>query len=272
MIKKDNSTMYRLYDGFVARASNISNFIVGQKQDVPYDITELANGYINSEAVNDNFMCDVYFSALMVRYWHMIAKIYDMLKQYKVEVEQVVTILYESIAKAFKYRSWLKSDKYISKSDRGAEKVINQCITSTVSNYIKALNVNKVKMISEASSLDDPDNELYVSSNDSYNALSGCAMLIDKLVDKREYLQALIIDAISYQDCSSKKSLQDMMVAMNLNYLHNFSSKYVVKNEKDFLNSMKEFVCLSDNLKIKELNRCLKNIKNNEEFIRSYVC
>ena len=270
--KHDSSTMFRIYEGLVARASNIPNFMVGQIRDVPYDITELATNCAFATNNKDDFTSDVYFSALMVRYWHMIAKIYDKVKGYGVDVESVVTILYQSIAKAIKYQSWLNTEKYISKSSQGAEKVINQCITSTVANYIKALNVNKVKMLNDSVSLDDTENQIQIYENDDYKAVSGCGMLISKLIEKKKYLDALVIDMISFKDYSTKKSLQEGVLGINKRYLANFVAEYDVQNEVGFITDMNKFIDMPDSSKIKELTKCLKGLKNNESFIRSYVC
>lgn len=270
--KYDSSTMFRIYEGLISRASNIPNFIVGQIRDVPYDITELATKCAFATNNKDEFTSDIYFSALMVRYWHMIAHIYDKVKGYGVDVESVVTILYQSIAKAIKYQSWLNDEKYISKSYHGAEKVINQCITSTVANYIKALNVNKVKILNDSVSLDDEDNQIQIYENDDYKAVSGCGMLISKLIEKKKYLDALVIDMISFKDYNTKKSLQEGLLKVNKKYLTVFIAEYNIQNEVDFINEMNKFIGMSDNLKIKELSKCLKGLKNNESFIRSYIC
>ena len=263
---KDNTAIYRVYEGLIATASNISNFVVGQKQDVDYDITELANGYIQAEQNNDKLLCDAYTSALMIRYWHMIAQIHRKLKQFNVGVEEVVNILYESIHKAFRYRSWLDSSKHVSKEARGAEKVINQCITSTVSNYIKALNVNKNKLIDN--SVDLADVESSVSYNDYYN-LSGCRNLVAKCINNRDYLLAMIIDCVSFKDCDTKRA-----ICKNISdaYVNSFIKEYHVKDCEVLKKEFRNFNNLSETLKTREISRCIKQLQKNEMFVRSYLC
>ena len=267
--KKDNSTIHKIYKDLVASASNIPNFQIGQIRDVKYDITELANNCVIAQDKHDDYWSDIYFNALLVRYWHMIAKIYDMLKQFKVSVEEVVNILFESMSKAMKYRSWLNDDKYISKSSRGAEKVINQCITSTVSNYIKAFNIKSVKMLVDN---DDEEFETSVTYNDSYDAYFGCSELVQKLIDKQNYFTAMIVDLISYKDLTSKNLLSDKLSCLDNNYVVSFMSRYRIKYERDFVAMIKSFEKMTKQEISKEVSRSMKYLKNNESLVRSIIC
>ena len=267
--KKDNSTIHKMYRELVARASNISNFQVGQIRDVKYDITELANNCVHAIDSNDSYWSDVYFSALMVRYWHMIAKIYDMVKQYGVSVEEVVTVLYESLNKAMKYRSWLDDSKYISKESKGAEKVINQCITSTVSNFIKSYNIKTLDMYVENTN-DDFENS--VTYNDSYYDSFGCSELVQKLLNKNEYMTAMIIDLIAYKDLTSKRSLITFLNRLDNSYIRSFINKYKITDENIFLNKVEEFRNSSEREKSREVNNSFKYLKCNEELVRSFIC
>lgn len=269
IVKKDNSEIHRLYKELVARASNISDFQVGQIRDVKYDITELANNCVNAIDSEDYFWSDVYYSALMVRYWHMIAKLYDRLKSYKISVEEVVNVLYESLTKAMRYRSWLDETKYISKESKGAEKVINQCITSTISNYIKALNTNAVKMIVDNKD-EDFDNSVY--DNDSYYDYFGCKELVQKLIDKDNYITAMTVEYIAYKDMSSRKLLVNKMSKLTDDDILSFIRKYKIKDENLFVTQLRKFINLSDRDKTKEINKSIKYLKNNEDFVRSYLC
>ena len=268
-VKRDNSAIYRMYDGFVARASNIPHFQIGQKADVDYDITELANGFVKAQNENNEFWCDVYCSALMVRYWHMIAKIHKMLKPFGISVEEVVNVLYESLNKAFKYQSWLDDSKYVSKSDKGAEKVINQCITSTVSNYIKALKVNKNTMFVENT---DDDFENSVTYDDNYDSSFGCSELVQSLLDMNEFMPAIVVDMIAYKDMATKKMLYNKMSKLDENYFAYFLSKYTIKDENKFVRDVRNFNDSTDKAKESIINKSIKYLKNNEEFVRLFVC
>ena len=267
--KRDNSAIYRMYDGFVARASNIPNFQVGQKADVDYDITELANNFVSAQNCGNEFLCDVYCSALMVRYWHMIAKIHKMLKPFGISVEEVVNILYESLNKAFKYQSWLNAEKYISKSAKGAEKVINQCITSTVSNYIKALKVNKNTMFVENT---DDDFENSVTYIDNYTNYFGCTELVQRLLDMDEFISAIVVDMVAYKDMTTKKLLYKEMHSLGKNYLTSFLSKYTIKDDNRFVKEVRLFKDSNELEQEKIINKSIKYLKNNEEFVRLFVC
>ena len=132
-----------MYNNFVERASCIKGFIVGQKEDVPYDITDLANNYCDAQDRGDEILRDAYISALMIRYWHMISIMYKKTEQFDIDAGTCLEWLYDSFAKAFKYKSWRDPNKAISKDKKGAEKCFNQCITSTVANKIKYFNQEK---------------------------------------------------------------------------------------------------------------------------------
>lgn len=268
-IKKDNSTIHRMYKELVARASNIPNFEVGQIRDVTYDITELATSCVNARNNNDTFWSDVYFSALIVRYWHMVAKIYDKVKLYKISVEEVVTILYDSINKAMKYQSWLNEDKYISKDKKGAEKTINQCITSTVSNFITALNINSVKMFVENT---DEDFDNSVSYNDSYDSSFGCVELVQKLIDKHDYTTAVIVDLIAYKDLTFQRILNNRMSKLSNDYLKSFMQRYDINDIKNFTEAVNNFYSSSSRERTRAIKNSLKYLKDNEDYVRSYLC
>lgn len=267
--KKDNLTIHRMYKELVARASNIPNFQVGQIRDVEYDITELANSCVYSIDAGDKYWSDVYFSALIVRYWHMVAKIYDMVKTYGVSVEEVVTVLYESVNKAMRYRSWLDDSKYISKETKGAEKVINQCITSTVSNFIKSFNINSLKMYVDNT---DEDFENSVTYTDSYYSSFGCSELVQKLINRQDYMTAMIVDLIAYKDLTSRKLLINFLCKLDNSYVKSFRNRYKLSDENIFLKYVEGFNNSTEKEKNRAINNSFKFLKSNEEFVRSYIC
>ena len=60
------------YQIFKQKALMIPNFVLGKKEDVEYDIDILANKFCNAIDRHDEVEKDMYFSALVIRYWHMI--------------------------------------------------------------------------------------------------------------------------------------------------------------------------------------------------------
>lgn len=198
-----------LYNSFMADAKRIPGFVAGQKEDVPYDITELADMYLLADEEGDESAKSMYLSALVVRYWHMTTILYGNSKTLPIEREDVVDWLVDAILKALHYRSWLNPDKPISKDRKGAEKCINQCITSIRQWWFKNLNQLKRKGNKYLQSLDD---SAYADSEDgrkttvldtveSYDDRESlCGELIDKALRDGDVLAGIIIDGIAYQD------------------------------------------------------------------------
>lgn len=201
------------YNNYLNCAKGLDGFIDGQKGDVPYDIDILANGYVKAEDDGDEIKRSQYFSALMIRYWHMVTRLYETSHTLDVTVEDMVDWLSDSLLKAFKYRSWLDSNKEVSKDPKGAEKCINQCITSTRQYWFKHFNQIKRKGMN-SKGMDSLDVKVKVSSKDDANTMSLIETIgeednhsslvvneiISKLLKKKDILGALIIDGIVNQD------------------------------------------------------------------------
>lgn len=196
-----------LYKSFVDVASTIDGFVIGQKEDVPYDINYLANKYCEAVDMGDEQEKNKYISALMVRYWHMVPYLYEKSKSCGVEMEDMVDWLYESFDKAFQYRSWLDPNKAISKDKKGAEKCFNQCITSTRQRWYKHFN-QACRRINYSSydSLDAPIkngdgiNLIDTIVDDSSTKFNYCNNIVQQFINKNDYIEALIIDGIINQD------------------------------------------------------------------------
>lgn len=204
--EKEMSTVDTMYADFCKRALGIPGFKVGQKEDVEYDITDLANGYIKAMHDNDGNGMDKYISALMVRYWHMVPYLWDKSKSSRLGMEDMVMWVYDGLAKAFKYQSWLDPNKPISKDPKGAEKCFNQCITSIRQYWYKHFNTSQSKANYISSSLD----ALYEVLGDSMDdclpqeQLQGsgsvCREIISTLVSEGKLFDAIVIDKLCFDD------------------------------------------------------------------------
>lgn len=193
-----------MYKSFVNSASIIPNFVVGQKEDVPYDITELADNYCKACDEGNENLRNAYISALMVRYWHMIPLLYEQSKSCRVEMEDMVSWVYESFEKAFQYRSWKDSSKEISKDPKGAEKCFNQCITSTRQRWYKHFNqkCRRGNFVSESldEHLEKGDSVLFDNEVEDNRKDIQIKMSVSSLVEQGRLLDAIVVDAIAYQD------------------------------------------------------------------------
>lgn len=215
-------TLLFMYKNFLNAAKGLPNFIDGQKEDVPYDITELANGYCAAEDAGDEVKKNQYISALMIRYWHMVSVLYEQSKSTKLEITDMVDWVYEGLMKAFSYRSWLDPNKAISKDEKGAEKCFNQCITSIRGHYYQRFNSDKRKInYLPLDSLDTPDYEseegisvnrieTLVGDNGNYSPKM-CESIINKYIKDNKLLEALIIDGIAYRDSFDLKSYSEVI-------------------------------------------------------------
>lgn len=225
------------YTAFVRDANRIPGFVVGQKEDVPYDITELANMYVLAEEEGDESAKSAYFSALMVRYWHMTSLLYEKSNTLPIEKEDAVRWLEEAILIAMGYKSWLNPDKAVSKDRKGAEKCINQCITSRRQFWFKHYNQQKRKDDKYLQSLDDAaysDSEegrkvtvLDTVSCEDDN-VNPCAELIDKALQKGDVLSGFIIDGIAYQDMQVDRKLMKHLKSLTPGFIEYFASIYCV--------------------------------------------
>lgn len=200
-----------VYNSYVKCARGIPGFIVGQKEDVPYDITELANGYCKAIDERNELKKSQYISALMVRYWHMVVYAWKKSEGLRVDIEDIAMWIYDAIAKAAEYRSWQDVTKYISQDPKGAEKVINQCITSVCINNRKLLKRNERKInhltyslnaLLPGSDTKSPSTTLTyldVISGEP-DAYSTCDGIVQRYIDKGKVISAIILDNIMYFD------------------------------------------------------------------------
>lgn len=200
------------YSNFVNCAKGIDDFVVGQKEDVPYDITELMNGYCQAKDAQDQIKMSQYISALFVRYWHVVVMLYQQSLSTRLDFDDIVAWVYEAFEKAAYYRSWLDDSKAVSKSPKGAEKCINQCITSVRQYWYKHFNQDKRKVNFIASSLNDylpctgPDDAPMtvldtVEDTSEGNIVNAGRDIIQNYINNNQLFDALVLDGILYQDC-----------------------------------------------------------------------
>lgn len=213
-----------IYASFVKCAQGIPGFVIGQKEDVPYDITDLANAYCKAVDENDEVKKSQYISALMIRYWHMVAVLYEQSKSTRLDVEDITSWLYEAFAKAFEYRSWQNPENAVGKDPKGAEKVINRCIYSVRKAWYIEFNRNRTKVNFKLYSLDANPEDLsaegkvqhrsnieksyldIIPFNETY--VEGGRDLVQKYINAGRIRYAIILDHIMYQDSMISTSRQ----------------------------------------------------------------
>ena len=262
-----------LYQIFKKKACQIPNFIEGKKEDVKYDIHLLANAYVQAIDEHDEVKEDMYFSALMIRYWHMI--LYFKNKSPNVEMEEIVSWVSDGIQKAAKYRGWLTDPKLIG-NIRSAEKCINQTITSKRAQFYNLSNATKRKQdfLDDykifLDSLEDREAESYLGVDDSFYPVD--VNIVQSFLKDNKYLEGVVVDLIMNGDSVSKRfsvkkliseltSLSDdSLKDLNNRYFKYFKDKYDVRD----ISKVKEVLkTKASKLSRFNVNQIIKRLQSN---------
>ena len=202
------------YKSFVDSASLIEGFVVGQKEDVEYDITDLANAYCEAKRKGDERAKNMYMSALIVRYWHMVPYLYNKSSGSVTSVYDVIEWVYDGIERACHYEAWNDVTKDVHKDPKGAEKCINQAITSSRMKFYgytnKQRRSNNYSLLSLDEQINDKGETRYSVAGECDDDVNSFELddEIKRLAHQGNVVEALILDAILFQDTflvSSKK-------------------------------------------------------------------
>lgn len=298
------------YSYFVNCARGLDGFIVGQKEDVPYDITELINGYCQAKDNNDQVKMSQYISALFVRYWHVVVMLYNQSLSTRLEFDDIISWVYDAFEKAAYYRSWLDNTKEVSKSPKGAEKCINQCITSVRQFWYKHFNQEKRKVNFISSSLDDvmplgfhwnfdtPMTILDTVADESETELVDTGKeIIKNYVSSGKLFEALVLDGILYQDCFFESTSNEVVdvdeegndvevtkyhsefspikLKKHLKNLNSAFISYFVEQygaDRDGVKNIYDSIISSTKAQLStRVNKAFKSFKNNKE-IKNWLC
>jgi len=172
-------------------------------------ITALADRYCTAIDNNDDFGRECYSSALILKFWDQIKNMYD--KTMTVggfEYGDFISILYERINYACKYRAWQNIDEATGKPRTTAQACINQAIGTEIKNIFYAANLDKSKVNSTAYklSLDAPlkaDDDLSWEDLLPANGIQydESVDIIQAFVDKKKLVEAIILDTIASGEC-----------------------------------------------------------------------
>lgn len=183
-----------------------------------YSIDELADAYCEATDTNNDTLKDIYISALILRFWSKIDKMY---KSNTVapclEYEDFFEWLYEAIEYACKYRGWKDPTKNLN-----AQQCINKCINTIQLQKYYNLRLDKNKAVNHCTSMDAPicggdddesktlgdmlESEEYVDDHSSDDVM----MLVQSYLNKNKIIEAIIIDNIAFNDVQrhSKKVIK----------------------------------------------------------------
>jgi hypothetical protein len=261
------------FDSFVRSAKGLGDYQAMSK-------TELANGYCDADDANDPIKRDQYFSALILRYWFKVKEFAQHSQFARLELDDFVSWVSESLIIAFKYRRWRDPSHPLSKDPDGPQKVFNQALFSTQKRWLTHLNKNKRRVNYIAESIEEHIEifgEKAQSLTQHYTEieLTGPSEgIVQRFLNNGSIADALIIDTIAHQDSFVKATkkrnylFDRTRVYTNLNkttsaYLDYFKNTYDV-NHDELSNVVKELNSLSKKEIYKRINSAMSKVKNNK--------
>ena len=173
-----------------------------------YSIDELANAYCDAVDNNNDALKDVYISALILRFWFNIDKMYrSNTVAPTLDHEDFFWWLYEAIEYACKYRGWKDPTKNLN-----AQQCINKCIETIKLQKYYNLRLDKRKAANYCFSMDTP---LPGDSNSDGKTIGelleaeecvddhstdDVMMLVQSYINSNKIIEAIIIDSIAFND------------------------------------------------------------------------
>ena len=182
-----------------------------------YTIDELADAYCDAFDKKNETLKNVYISALILRFWHKIDKMYRTKSAPCLERSDFFWWLYEAIEYACKYRGWRDPAKNLN-----AQQCINKCINTIQLQKYYDLRLDKNKTVNYCTSLDTPlcgDDEDHVKTigdmmeSPDYeinNSTFDTVMLVQSYINNNKLIEAILIDNIAFNDVQkySKKVIK----------------------------------------------------------------
>lgn len=172
-----------------------------------YSIDELADAYCDAVDNGDDALKDIYISALILRFWYTIDKMY---KSNTVapclEYEDFFWWLYEAIEYACKYRGWRDEDKKLN-----AQQCINKCIETIKLQKYYDLRLDKRKVVNHTCSFDSPiggDDDSGKTIGDMLesegevddHSADDAVLLVQSYINRNKIIEAILIDNIAFND------------------------------------------------------------------------
>jgi hypothetical protein len=173
-----------------------------------YSIDELADAYCDAVDTNNEALKDIYISALILRFWYTIDKMYRSNSVAPhLEHEDFFWWLYEAIEYACKYRGWRDPSKKLN-----AQQCINKCIDTIKLQKYYDLRLDKRKVVNHCCSIDTTlggdgedagktigdmlEAEEYVDDHSNDTAIS----LVQSYINSNKIIEAILIDNIAFND------------------------------------------------------------------------
>lgn len=195
---------------------------------------------------------NAYFSAIMYRYWYLIAKYYYMSSNVATW-EDCYEWLEDSVYGCLQATSWERADSSIYKDPDGPDKVINRCMKCARLTYYQFINRKKrkdnfgllsVEELTEnfGSTISEPTSK---DSIDSITVSHAIKEYIIKLFLKKDYFVAVLLDMIQEKDvfdkhdeesnkryCLNLNKLSRFISRIDNDYIHEFAHRYNLEIEE----------------------------------------
>ena len=254
-----------------------------------YSIDELADAYCDAVDGGNETLKDIYISALVLRFWHKIDKMYKANTVAPcLEHEDFFWWLYEAIEYACHYRGWRDADKKLN-----AQQCINKCIETIKLQKYYNLRLDKNKTVNYTVSMDAPvggdSDDKAMTIGDMLEAeetwddhsRDDVMILVQNYINRDKIVEAILIDNIAfndvqryykqtiktetgkYTDVSSEfhpYRLVQIVSKLPKEYKYEFMHKYKISEEK--LDAVLAYVDKSNNQRLYKLLRsCLAELR-----------
>lgn len=254
-----------------------------------YSIDELADAYCDAVDSGNETLKDIYISALVLRFWHKIDKMY---KSNTVapclEHEDFFWWLYEAIEYACHYRGWRDADKKLN-----AQQCINKCIDTIKLQKYYNLRLDKNKTVNFTVSMDAPvggdsdDKAMTIGdlleAEESWDDHSqdDVMILVQNYINRDKIVEAILIDNIAFNDVQRyykrtvktetgkytevssefwRYRLIQIVSKLSPSYREEFLAKYKISEEK--LDAVLAYVDKSNNQRLyRLLDKCLAELR-----------
>ena len=181
--------------------------------DKPYEsykIDDLATAYCLAVDANDEVNKNIYMSALILRFWYLINKMYVANPSLGYSHADFLDVVVDGIYKACepRYRGWMNPDKKVN-----ASQCLNMCITTKLRERYYFANLDKHRANQNTMSLETPlggESEDGTTLADILEAdeqpMYGddSLYIVQEYVDKNKIIEAIILDSIAYQETYRK--------------------------------------------------------------------
>lgn len=257
-----------------------------EKQYEHYDINDLADGYCEAVEHNNEENKNIYISALLLRFWYAIDKMYQKVKQCGYDREDIFYRLYKCIDDACAYKAWRDPEKHTN-----AQACINQVIsTRGVPALIYEAGLQKNTQLLTV--LDDPISDDGATTfgdmlEDEEEFYDSSKNIIQGLIRKGNIVEAIIADTIAHNDCfkhnskTIKEEKEDgdpyrytehysefwpykvvqKLNEIDANYVKNFINTYTIDDNKAAI-AFKRLIDANNQKKYKMITSTLNTTKN----------